>query len=471
MALKNFIGKITSVEHRLNLSELNIYDYNPWPYLRLVILNKYDTKRCQVVHRRVVWINKLKNFIKSFFLYMANPVKKEKVDILYFTRQSENQDMVRGETFNRYSDSFKYFFSKKYKVKVLEVCDQENIKSNNKDVTYIDFLIKKTRIKCKFITKIKSSKAPLYDVNQVIENEFGFQIDVGSDLTFIHHLSADFVKMLRCYEPELVFLASFYRPEAMAMNLACHKLGIRVVEYQHGAQNDYHAMYTHWENIPSKGYELIPDTFWMWGEIPKKRIEIWAEKTTKHTALVGGNLWMTYFRDNEGETKKIIECFKSDRTNILIALQGDKFFPEFLLEGIKNNSDEIMWHFRDHPRIPISSRLKNKILQFPNCKIHSSSQMPLYELLKKIDIHITGYSTVAFEAQSFNIPTIFTHLDALRGYQELINKNGLFYVDSLESFNEIILKLLFNAPNIEPDYIISNSTVHSNTLSMLMEGA
>ena len=74
-------------------------------------------------------------------------------------------------------------------------------------------------------------------------------------------------------------------------------------------------------------------------------------------------------------------------------------------------------------------------------------------------------------AQSFNIPTIFTHLNALRGYKELINKNGLFYVDSLESFNEVILKLLFNAPNIEPDYIISDSKVHSNTLSMLMEGA
>jgi len=96
MALKNFIGKITSVEHRLNLSELNIYDYNPWPYFRLLILNKYNTKGSQVVHRRVVRNNKLKYFIKSFFLYITNPVKKEKVDILYFTRQSEKQDMVNG---------------------------------------------------------------------------------------------------------------------------------------------------------------------------------------------------------------------------------------------------------------------------------------------------------------------------------------------------------------------------------------
>ena len=253
------------------------------------------------------------------------------------------------------------------------------------------------------------------------------------------------------------------------MSLACHKLGIRVIEYQHGAQNDYHPMYTHWDNLPRKGYELIPDVFWMWGEASKKRIVKWAEKTTRHRVIVGGNLWVTCVRDGKSSLKSITESFKEDKTNILISLQGDQFFPTFLLESIENSPKEIMWHFREHPRIPISIKLKNKILKLPNCEITFSSQAPLYELFKYINIHITGYSTVAFEAQSFNIPTVFTHLNAFNGYEDLINQNGLFYADNLESFNALIIKLSSGELKIEYNYIVSNLMTHSNALSLLME--
>ena len=476
MALKEFIEKITFLENQLNLSELQVDDFNPWPYMRLLILNKYKAKEAgtgeiaiEKKYKSKSIITRIKFLGKSFLMYISNPVKNKEVDILYFTRQSENQDIINNELFNRYSDSFKYFFSKNNKIKILEICDQEKIKGKKKYVTYIDFIIKITRIKCKLFLKIQPPDTLVYDdINLIIKKEFGFQIDAVSDLALIHLLSIKFMKILKVYTPKLVFLTVFYRTEAMAMSLACHRLGIRVVEYQHGAQNDYHAMYTHWENIPDGGYELIPDIFWMWGTIPKKRIDTWATNTTKHKALIGGNLWMTYIRKRKLAVEGLTTYYKKNKTNILISLQGDSFSPEFLLDSIKKSSNDLVWHFRDHPRLPISNDLKNKIIELSNCEIEFSSQAPLYELFKSTDIHITGFSTVAFEAQSFNIPTIFTHSNALNGYNDLINKNGLFYAANLEDFNMLLYKLLSNQVSIEPDYIVSDSVVHFDALSKLM---
>jgi hypothetical protein len=477
MDLKKFIDKITLVEKKLNLNDLQVYGFNPWPLIRLRILNKYTNNDGKIDYASKKSFNKNKSKIKfiisyskSILRYLANPLTQEKFEILYFTRQSESQDVVCDKPFNRYSDSFKHFFENEYKVKIVEVCDQEYVSDNINNVTSIDFLIKKIIVKCKFLRKTNFSKVLSFDqVNQEIKKEFNFHVDVQADLMFIYYLSKEFKKILRLCKPKLVFLTVFYRLEAMAMSLACQKLGIRVVEYQHGAQNDYHAMYTHWNNIPKKGYELIPDYFWMWGETSKKRITNWADKTTKHKAMVGGNIWVTFNRDRNINNENKLDYFIDGKINILISLQGDQFFPHFLFESIKNNTDDFMWYFRDHPRLPISCDLRNKILKLSNCEIKISSQVPLYELFKSIDIHITAYSSVAFEAQSFNIPTIFTHDNALNGYKELINKNGLFYAGNLDSFNELMISLTKSKMNIEPSYIVANLSIHTNALSLLME--
>jgi len=473
MILKDFIKKITSVEKKINLSELHIEGYNPWPYIRLCIWYKYEENTSLQSDHTINKNSKIKkiiSLISSCFLYYLNPVKKQEVDILYFTRQSENQKVGTDEYFNRYADSFKFFFLNDYIVKEIEVNDQERSRCNKKEITKIDFLIKKARIKCKILKKTRQPKQKLSnDVNKIIRNEFGFSIDVDSELTFINCLADEFIKMLKKYMPKLVFLIVFYRVEAMAMSLACHRLGIRVVEYQHGAQNDYHSMYTNWNNIPEKGYELIPDVFWMWGTAPKLRIQNWASKTNKHKGIVGGNLWMSYARDNMSSSTGIESFYGKNKVNILVSLQGDLYFPEFLSKIMHFQSNNISWHFRDHPRLPISKELRRKIESDSNAEIEFSTKESLYSLLIHSDIHVTGYSTVAFEAQSFEVPTIFTHINAFNGYEKEIGSNGLYYADNEAYFNVLLNKLITSQPKIYSNYIVSDVNVHHRTLSLLME--
>ena len=58
--------------------------------------------------------------------------------------------------------------------------------------------------------------------------------------------------------------------------------------------------------------------------------------------------------------------------------------------------------------------------------------MPLYLLLKHVDLHLTGYSTVAFEAALFQVPTIFFHKNAKDGFQGLFDKKLFFYAENYE---------------------------------------
>ena len=296
MDLKKIIKKITAVENSIDIPNLKYHDFNPWPYIRLAILHKYNsiniqTKNSSKIVQKNTNISKLFNLFKSWQRYIENPIINENIDIVFFTRASELTDVIDGKRFNRYSDSLKHFFSKSYKIKTLEISDKIfniDMLRTDENTINIDFILKIQRIKYKIYSKINKLKPLKYNsIENEIEKVFGFRIDVAEYIVYINFLSLEFMKVLKSYNPKLLFLTVFYRPEAMAMSLACHRLGIRVVEYQHGAQNDYHAMYTHWMNVPKNGYELIPDIFWLWGDVPKSRIEKWSKNTSKHKVVVG----------------------------------------------------------------------------------------------------------------------------------------------------------------------------------------
>lgn len=477
MDLKVFIKKITKLENSFNVSEVNCFDFNPWPYIRLKIINRYSLATGNVQERlNQSFVEKLKSLYISFVTYIKNPIRKEPVDIVYFTGLSESNETLKNKRFNRHAGGFYELFFNRYKIKTLEINDTNWVGregSSSKNITNIEFIINITKIKHKLLLWIRTPYLlSCENLNIEIEKEFGFQVPLTTDLVYLNMLSQTFMRVMKEYKPKLVFLTVFYRPEAMAMSLACHRLGIRVVEYQHGAQNNYHYMYTNWTKIPKRGYELVPDVFWMWGSASQDRIDSWSRNTTKHKAIVGGNLWMTYCRrfESKVEIEGLREIYNKNQTNILVSLQGDEYFAEYLIDNIEKSSKDICWHFRDHPRLTLSKELRRKLLSYPNTELVFSSEAPLYELLKVTDIHITGYSTVAFEAQSFLVPTIFTHENARNGFGALTNKNGLYYADNSTEMMSTINKLLSVNDNIVPDYIVSDINVSSKALDSIIKG-
>ena len=234
----------------------------------------------------------------------------------------------------------------------------------------------------------------------------------------------------------------FYRPDAMAICLACKRLNISTVEYQHGIQNDNHHMYSNWTKIPKKGFDLLPKYFWMWEEIFARKIIEWTVGNNYHQVFVGGNLWLSYQKLMLVRSKKTSLLKKtSNKIKILVSLQGDDFLPKFLLDFVKKYANEYDWFFRDHPRLPISKKNRDFLNRYSALDINLSSNCALYELFKFINIHITGFSTVGYEAAAFNIKTVFIHSNAKEGLSNLFESSYFQFANNEEllfkSLNEV----------------------------------
>ena len=77
----------------------------------------------------------------------------------------------------------------------------------------------------------------------------------------------------------------------------------------------------------------------------------------------------------------------------------------------KSPNNYFFW-VRFHPNTSIrkAKETKRVLLNYGNkYDILISNSVPLYTLLRKIDIHITELSTVVIEAKEFGVPSIIMH--------------------------------------------------------------
>ena len=113
--------------------------------------------------------------------------------------------------------------------------------------------------------------------------------------------------------------------------------------------------------------------------------------------------------------------------------------------------------------------LKKYFLTLDNVQIeeNASREMPLYFLLKHVSLHLTGYSTVAFEAALFGVPTIFFHKTALDGFKGLLDKKLFFYADNYDDMFNSMERIL--SRNITNTYKSSYINIDPQTHVLCLE--
>lgn len=285
-----------------------------------------------------------------------------------------------------------------------------------------------------------------------INKYFDYEDNVEKDIYLVYFLAKKYYNYLKSKNIKKAIVICYYRPEAFSFTLAANRLGIETYEYQHGEQNDYHFMYTNWENVPTEGYNIIPKHFLMWGDIPAASIKKWIKNNNYFKVSTIGNTWLAYNRKSNQEKINI----DNNKPIILFSLQGDVTINDTIINVIKNTNDKYNWILRPHPNQSHSQENIKILNQLSIISLDEASKINLYSLLNKIDLHITGFSTVAFEAQSLEVPTIFTHENALNGFSELLGKNGLYYSNNINQTILLMDKMITNKPKITPDYIISD---------------
>ncbi|MEO0447085.1 MAG: hypothetical protein AAF191_13510 [Verrucomicrobiota bacterium] len=225
----------------------------------------------------------------------------------------------------------------------------------------------------------------------------------------------------------------------MALSAACRSLGIPCIELQHGQQGDWHSMYTHWTKCPPDGYDVIPSCFWMWGEEGMKRLNGWVAGPNRR-AIVGGNPWLAYqVHQQSGGGEEVVRkrSVAGEGKVILISLQYTEL-PDFVWECINQRSKD-HWLLRLHPRF------KEDLAPFreacearntgTNWEIERPSSADFYEIVQEADLHLTGWSTTAFEAIHFGVPTIVMHPNGRDAMGATIRDGVFGYAESLEELN------------------------------------
>jgi len=231
-----------------------------------------------------------------------------------------------------------------------------------------------------------------------------------------------FKRLLMKTKPRSVFVTCWYSTESMALILACHHMGIPSIDIQHGLQGDFHIAYGRWNRLPAKGYELLPTIFWCWSEFEASTIKRWSKCNVKvHKPVVGGNLFLQRWAVSDDDVvvktyDEIMSGLKRNTKNgihILYSLNGctknDFGTMVETIKGVNNSGLKSYFWVRLHPVTIDQKPEVRRILNengINNFELDNATGLPLYAILRHIDIHITEYSSVVIEAESFHVPSI-----------------------------------------------------------------
>lgn len=218
--------------------------------------------------------------------------------------------------------------------------------------------------------------------------------------------------------PSVVFVVSYYNIEGMAVNLACRALGIPSVDLQHGLEGDLHVAYARWRRVPADGYELLPERFWVWDEQDAAVIRRWSSGP-RHLPVIGGNLWLNAWLEGSGPVvadcdRRMLEALEAHpgRKHVLVTLQiglTDTRTLAELIEAIRTTQHEWRWWLRLHPCM-LEQRERVRALftrhGITDCELDLATDLPLYAILRHVDLHLTHSSTTVIEAQRFGMPSV-----------------------------------------------------------------
>ncbi|MGY8796388.1 MAG: hypothetical protein ACKVJN_14920, partial [Woeseiales bacterium] len=153
-----------------------------------------------------------------------------------------------------------------------------------------------------------------------------------------------------------------------------------------------------------------------------------------HHAIVGGNPAMMLRRKEARAPAKEHALFYSMLEEaefvVLVTLQYDETFPDLLRDTILQSPPEWLWLLRVHPQtLPILSLLESHLRKvgIHNFEMQRTSLCPIYDAMSYADHLVTGYSSTALEAESFELEISLFHSFAEELFEEHIRSGHMGY--------------------------------------------
>jgi hypothetical protein len=412
------------IENKFPVSNIYYNGTQIWSFLRLkywtAIQAKelgFDRRKCQSL------VSKIK-LLKNIFYGWRNIFKK--YDFLAFSNSSYRRN-IAGLYCDRFIDPVIDKIGKN-RVLLIELTTSNHYKRKNittkniiSDLGFrtIAYLMSKIKVKKYSMTKIKTL--------ELIENDYHLNIDYKK-LTWEFFVSC-YVRsvLLRIFKPKAVFVVCY--SSFIDVVYAAKKLGIPVIELQHGVIGKIHPTY----NIRAElDRQFSPDYLLSFGENEIVSLADSKFISTENIIPVGNahlELSLNYkgkFSDLEEWKSKYEKC---------ICFTGQEIFEKDILSFI--NKAAII--DPDIGYVYIPRDWKNT--KFINCEMPSNvfafPALNFYQIVGSMDFHSTVCSTCALEAPSLGVQNILVNI---KGYSRkyfgdiLTDVDVSSFVDTPEEF-------------------------------------
>ena len=266
---------------------------------------------------------------------------------------------------------------------------------------------------------------------KTIQKEYGLQIDDVKRIRFFDAQRRVFNFLFRKIKPKAILLSGYYG--YIPAVKAAKDLGIKVIEFQHGAIGKEHEAYNVDVEI-DKTY--FPDHLLVFGTREIKTFDN-SRFIRPEDVYPVGSFYIEHVRRNYKLESNLVEQLKNYKRSIGVTLAWtvEKRVIEFVCQAADLNKTIF------YILIP----------RKPQEKYYSTLNLPdnvtvvkgknFYELMMYVDFHSTVYSTCALEAPSFGVQNILINIDNLaKQYYEaiLIDSRITRYADTPRDLVKII---------------------------------
>ena len=472
MNIQEIVDVIAYIEKKYQVDKWKIDDIPLWPFIRienyyllsLILLNGETGHDATSGSQIKQIIDSKLNLIRARANDKAKEAKPKRVDVLF---------LGDGISFAKLNNTW----YQKFCDPIADQLNKENISNTRFDLadnfhtprysasifiqSKIDNAIIVSKLKSKLISpKFKSEKWEDYEqfLNDPLVKDSLVVVlsksEMRKKIAKIKALISYYNTILEDTKPKICYIGAYYGDHQLAFILACKKLGIKTVDIQHGVQGEFHLAYSNWLKVPNEGYAQLPDYFSVWSEEEKTCIEKWNNNLNTHKVVVSGNLFANMWKLNDSDVVKAYDIkvndiikFKDKPVVLLTLSPYTEDETKKIYKIIKETQLEFNWLIRLHPGM---LKKKAKILEaikkhkIVNFELEESSDLPLYSILRNIDLHITVQSTCVIEAAEFGVKSIITSEYGRNLYLSSISNGDAVY---LNNTSEIISYLSSHSKN------------------------
>ena len=401
----NIIEPILSLEKRLNLFDWDFLGVKIWELIRLdIYLSGYDNSQSK--GNAFVKLIKLKYYILNIVLNSPLTLFK-KADYLIF--ESSRYIYLNNSYVDIYTASVKeQLIKEKKNFKLLHyINSKEQYLSKNENSASFNllYLFSKAVKLYLILSKTTKIKKRIKELPLELKN-----YDTNLNLTkliktkYIKVISEEVVFSLyfKIIKPQKIYLIAYNGREGMIA--AAKKLGIPLVEIQHGVLSKYNLVYS-FPSFTKNKLQFFP-TFFLYHSFFSKQV-FYLPLSVKYCEI-SDKTYLDYvkriFGTNGPKIKKSI-AFISQTTVM-----------DSLLKVIQNNIEDLKdynIYYRAHPNENVGDQILELTRANPNFSISNKNEN-FFEFVSKIEICIGVYSAALIDAIIFNCKVYLLNIEGVQ---------------------------------------------------------